>query len=449
MHSSMTVPQQAARTARSPAGAGKAAGALKSAGAVTPVTSAAHRMPSGSAGRRSAETALRPSRIPPVPSAADRALDIVASHRGRALDGQLRSTTEGLLGGDFSGVRVHTHADAARSALALGASAYTIGDDIVFAPGAYAPTTPEGFSTLIHELVHVRQQRQGAGSPAGADGSVAVSDPGDRLEREAEAIARQPLGGQPITRAPQQAIQRCGAHPCPPAGCGTAHDAEVTPGRGGIFRKLLQRQVTATPPGPKLPDCKNLLGQIKQAVAELISRAADLVSDPLGLQWHNWSKSNPKIMPDGTNLGSVEGHQEQYEGWRNRLRNRVSDWDDDDCNSTGLRVPDDARQLVFKPAPVPIPRAEPGTGPKPWEPPGAHRVATLAKGAAIGAGAGLVLGGVLGAVIGGAGGTLVAPGVGTVGGGGLGAVAGAELGASAGAAVGTAVGALYGWLTGD
>ena len=63
-----------------------------------------------------------------------------------------------------------------------------------------------------------------------------------------------------------------------------------------------------------MPGCKNLLDQIKQAAAELISRAADLVNDPLGLQWNNWSRNNPKVMPDGTNLGSVEGHQEQYPG---------------------------------------------------------------------------------------------------------------------------------------
>jgi len=219
MHRSMTIPREAARTARSPVGA---------------VTSAAHRLPSGSAGHRSAEMALRPWRIPalrsgarpvgqaepvaesgappgersPRAGAADRALDIVGRHSGQALDDQLRSTTEVLLGGDFSRVRVHTRADAAGSALALGARAYTIGDDIVFAPGAYAPTTPEGLSTLIHELVHVRQQRRGPGPAASTGGTIAVSDPGDRFEREAEAIARRPLDGQPITRAPDPAIQQ-------------------------------------------------------------------------------------------------------------------------------------------------------------------------------------------------------------------------------------------------
>jgi hypothetical protein len=211
--------------------------------------------------------------------------------------------------------------------------------------------------------------------------------------------------------------------------------------------RMLQRQVGGIAPNPKLPGCKDLLSEIKKAVVVLISRAADLINDPLGLQWDNWN--TPKFMPDGTDLGSVVGHQQQYEGWRNRLRNLISEWDDDDCNSTGLRVPGDARDLAFKPVPQPIRRPRPETEPKPWQPPGARRAAAAAKGAAIGIGAGLVLGGVIGAILGGAGGTLVAPGVGTVGGGVAGAVAGAQAGMNAGAVVGGAIGGLIGWLSED
>jgi uncharacterized protein DUF4157 len=213
-------------------------------------------------------------------------------------------------------------------------------------------------------------------------------------------------------------------------------------------RTMLQRQAGGAAPGPNLPGCKDLLALIKEAVAELISRAADLVNDPLGLQWDNWNV--PKIMPDGTNVGSVAGHQQQYGGWRNRLRNLIGQWDDDDCNQTGLRVPQDARDLQFKPVPAPTPRPRPAPEePKPWQPPGAHRVGAAAKGAAIGAGAGLVLGGVIGAILGGTGGTFVAPGVGTIGVGAAGALAGAEAGAPIGAAIGTAIGGLIGWLSGE
>ncbi|WP_249125916.1 DUF4157 domain-containing protein [Streptomyces sp. A2-16] len=207
---------------------------------------------------------------------------------------------------------------------------------------------------------------------------------------------------------------------------------------------VIQRQAIQGPPDPKLSRCKELLARIKSAVAELLVRAFDLVTDPQGLQWENWN--TPKVLPDGTRIGSVVGHQHQYEGWRSRLRNLISQWDDDDCNTTGLRVPGEARALVFKVAPVPVPRPKPNLEPKPWERPGARRAGAAAKGAAIGGGLGLVLGGIVGAVLGGGAGTFVAPGVGTISGGAAGAAAGAEAGLSVGAAAGIAIGGLIGWL---
>lgn len=61
-------------------------------------------------------------------------------------------------GHDFSGVRVHTDAKAAASARAIGALAYTAGNDIAFDTGRYAPDTSEGKNLLAHELTHVVQQ---------------------------------------------------------------------------------------------------------------------------------------------------------------------------------------------------------------------------------------------------------------------------------------------------
>jgi hypothetical protein len=61
-------------------------------------------------------------------------------------------------GHDFSGVRIHTDAHAAASARALRARAYTVGHEIVFAPGQYAAGTLAGRRLLAHELAHVRQQ---------------------------------------------------------------------------------------------------------------------------------------------------------------------------------------------------------------------------------------------------------------------------------------------------
>ena len=62
-------------------------------------------------------------------------------------------------GYDFSGVRIHTDARAAASAEAVNAQAYTVGRDIVFGAGQYAPGTDEGRRLLAHELTHTLQQQ--------------------------------------------------------------------------------------------------------------------------------------------------------------------------------------------------------------------------------------------------------------------------------------------------
>ena len=65
---------------------------------------------------------------------------------------------ESRFGHDFSQVRVHVDSQAVESAGAVNALAYTVGRDIVFGPGRYAPQTSDGRRLLAHELTHVLQQ---------------------------------------------------------------------------------------------------------------------------------------------------------------------------------------------------------------------------------------------------------------------------------------------------
>lgn len=81
---------------------------------------------------------------------------------GQPLDASARDFLEPRLGTDLGGVRVHTDPQAAESARSVHARAYTVGSDIVFAPGQYAPQTGEGRRLLAHELTHVVQQSAGA-----------------------------------------------------------------------------------------------------------------------------------------------------------------------------------------------------------------------------------------------------------------------------------------------
>jgi hypothetical protein len=63
-----------------------------------------------------------------------------------------RSATSTGTGYDFSGVRIHTDGKAAESARAVNALAYTVGRDIVFGVGRFAPGTREGQRLIAHEL---------------------------------------------------------------------------------------------------------------------------------------------------------------------------------------------------------------------------------------------------------------------------------------------------------
>ena len=94
----------------------------------------------------------------PAPASVDRVL----ASPGRPLDPALQQDMEQRFGHDFSQVRVHADAAAERSARDVHAHAYTVGRDVVFATGQFAPATPGGRRLLAHELTHVVQQT-GAG----------------------------------------------------------------------------------------------------------------------------------------------------------------------------------------------------------------------------------------------------------------------------------------------
>jgi hypothetical protein len=78
---------------------------------------------------------------------------------GQPLTTTTRGFFEPRFGADLSGVRVHTGAESHASARSLNALAYTVGSDIVFANGTYAPHSSSGRHLLAHELTHVIQQR--------------------------------------------------------------------------------------------------------------------------------------------------------------------------------------------------------------------------------------------------------------------------------------------------
>ncbi len=77
---------------------------------------------------------------------------------GQPLDANTRSFFEPRFGTDFSAVRIHTDTQAAESARSVNALAYTVGHNVVFSSGQYAPQSDSGKRLLAHELTHVVQQ---------------------------------------------------------------------------------------------------------------------------------------------------------------------------------------------------------------------------------------------------------------------------------------------------
>lgn len=113
--------------------------------------------------------------------------EALAEH-GQPLDIETRRMVESRLRHDFRQVRVHTSPRAAASARAVHAAAYTVGAEVVFAAGRYAPRSPQGHRLLLHELAHVMQQSGSSGPPSvlqRAEHGTYVSRKGDQVYLDA------------------------------------------------------------------------------------------------------------------------------------------------------------------------------------------------------------------------------------------------------------------------
>jgi Domain of unknown function (DUF4157) len=132
--------------------------------------------------QRRAISREQPSSIPSI-------VHEVLSSPGQPLDLETCAFMEPRFGHDFSRVRVHTDARAAKSAKAVNALAYTVGRNVVFGAGQYAPQLAQGRQLLAHELAHVVQQ-----ASAPATGSLEIGDAHGVSEREADNAATRALG---------------------------------------------------------------------------------------------------------------------------------------------------------------------------------------------------------------------------------------------------------------
>lgn len=80
---------------------------------------------------------------------------------GEPLPESVRTAMAKRLGADLGDVRIHTGGEAAALCRRLNARAFTVGEDVFFAAGEFAPETEAGRRLLAHELTHVVQQSGG------------------------------------------------------------------------------------------------------------------------------------------------------------------------------------------------------------------------------------------------------------------------------------------------
>jgi hypothetical protein len=126
--------------------------------------------------QRRAANQTETSEVPPI-------VHEVLKSPGQPLDTNTRAFMESSFGHDFSQVRVHTDAKAAKSARAVNALAYTVGQDVFFGAGQFSPGTANGQKLLAHELTHTVQQTS---ESTRLHRRLTVNSPGDAYELEAK-----------------------------------------------------------------------------------------------------------------------------------------------------------------------------------------------------------------------------------------------------------------------
>ena len=141
----------------------------------------------------------------------------VLGRSGQPLDSSTRAFMEPRFGHDFGNVRVHFDARSAASARSVKALAYTVGHDIVFSDGAFAPDDPSGRSLLAHELAHVVQQ-----SDAHTAQGQIQRQPDETSTKESPPTKTPPAKTAPAKAPPRKTLKSEGVDLNDPVAGGTA-----------------------------------------------------------------------------------------------------------------------------------------------------------------------------------------------------------------------------------
>ncbi len=187
--------------------------------------------------------ALGPQTVPPI-------VHEVLRSPGQPLDAKTSRFFEPRFGYDFGRVRIHHDHAADAAARSVSALAFTVGRDIVFRSGAYAPGSSETRRLLAHELAHTVQQRGAEPRPIRAPHLATPAQTGDAVaQRQGDGPADEQ---KPHAGAPAMIQWRFDPVPddtAPSPGPVGATDGQATVQRSTDASDVIRRQTAPTPAG--------------------------------------------------------------------------------------------------------------------------------------------------------------------------------------------------------
>ncbi|MDQ1500952.1 MAG: hypothetical protein QOI86_4292 [Actinomycetota bacterium] len=144
-------------------------------------------------------------------------------------------------------------------------------------------------------------------------------------------------------------LQRRGGQPCGHSGPAATHNAAQEAFDGGALGQsgreedmttvrsaggaVVSRQIVTTPGTPNgSGGCSDLLQAIIDLLNEVAQRYNDALNDP-----HNLFNNHRRVQDAHPDYGSWDGHRDRYYYDRDRLRQKLSEWEiDDDCRGYPL-----------------------------------------------------------------------------------------------------------------
>jgi hypothetical protein len=122
-----------------------------------PAQNVVRRKSASRSARSTARSSARSTARLGVSQSISESIEALQQTGGSPLPESVQKDFEERLGQDFSQVRIHTGSRPATTARQLKAKAFTVGNDVVFGQGQFAPNTTSGKRLIAHELTHVGQ----------------------------------------------------------------------------------------------------------------------------------------------------------------------------------------------------------------------------------------------------------------------------------------------------